>query len=1224
MLKLTHLKGYGPTKNYHLFHAVCLDFGEKMLKVIVGNNPTSKNHFPATTNTTIRISCAKPTSLHLIPVIKQPVLEKPCPITPDSHSQIPVHHSQNLEIIVVVADNNGHNFDNFSSLIVTWETSDKSLAGFVDPVTLVTDEDGDYPGSKSLRAVQNAVLTAKLGLVSVTATIVGYDTKLLRARSINLAPKIIPTISKSLELILVKDALITPSTISIFNHPSSMVSLIVSGGSGYFYIESSQQNIAQIKYLEKKKEIQVTPQFDGSVVITANDLCLYSPTHAVSHVYISGVNLIEVRVVDKVEINKDITASVRVLDSKNKPLQQRYFELMGLKPHPSSNIITVRHDTEHSYDEFTAYYIIHGMSLGRTSLSFVASLKNGQTVSSRPKDIQVFPSLRLNPRNVTLIIGAVFQVHSFGGPQPQSHIEYSIDDKNIANINGSGLIEALSLGHTRINGKAQGFDTETGETVVYSQDQIDVYVVRLTAINVYAPLSRLETAAEMPVYAIGVNEHQTPFTFGHAIPGLKFYWTVSNVDVITLSTVYHKIGIDSSDENNFGMRLHAINPGQATVRLKVTISQSGHNQILDDMVLIDEVQIEVFAKLSLIHPDTCSSMLLMSHNTQTQIKTNRDGSARVSYSLLNLFDGEPVITIDSMGYVNSRSLTGQTSVLITSHEEFGINQTAVVLVKVKPVSYLAINCEMAVTTMERKLYSFPVGISLFFTISFHDDLGEKFHSTNSELNFRINRFDLLQVNQGLENGTFVARATSSGNTIFKVWDKNSPHIADYVNVPVDSVITPKDSSHITVGDIVCFNSPLVKLDGQRGHWNSMDGSILFVDFHSGVGIATRPGTTTVYQNLTDNFVTHTEITVHAVQDISIDDTAVMYVSNLPKDEPYKIPVVLGEMSNNVKGDNCSQEILQSMYNRLTLHSVPFQCIIKFDNNADIRAQDLFGVTTAFDVKNGQYYCSISQMQMLHSLQLLSTIDSTLQLSVSVLRQDNQPLIKSRIVSLPFLPAFYISQSDITISNKHPQTELVVHGIKKVLDTVQVLCNDSSVVEVKTGVDVGASKRYPITLLDTVSPLRQGSVSVHIEVTSTLTGQSQLLPVKIPLMGTDEKHEPVKLAGWARVVQIIANNYQSWLYHIMIVLATIGALFIGYHFLVAPRYYHSAALNRSGVFLQPGQGSPPPYMATPPHSHGSPIRSPYYGDIPSMSPSRRKSPKLWSTGVHHPDRSDSFH
>ena len=61
-------------------------------------------------------------------------------------------------------------------------------------------------------------------------------------------------------------------------------------------------------------------------------------------------------------------------------------------------------------DDITAMYTVQGVSLGRTTLQFEARQKSSKVVSSQPKDIQVFPPLRLEPRNTTLIVGAIFQV----------------------------------------------------------------------------------------------------------------------------------------------------------------------------------------------------------------------------------------------------------------------------------------------------------------------------------------------------------------------------------------------------------------------------------------------------------------------------------------------------------------------------------------------------------------------------------------------------------------------------------------------------------------------------------------------------------------------------------------------------------------------------------------------------------------------------------------------
>ena len=72
---------------------------------------------------------------------------------------------------------------------------------------------------------------------------------------------------------------------------------------------------------------------------------------------------------------------------------------------------------KYSSSDLSATYKVHGVELGRTQLQFIAAQKNGHHVMSKAKEIQVFPPLRLEPRNITIIIGATFQVRFFIFPE---------------------------------------------------------------------------------------------------------------------------------------------------------------------------------------------------------------------------------------------------------------------------------------------------------------------------------------------------------------------------------------------------------------------------------------------------------------------------------------------------------------------------------------------------------------------------------------------------------------------------------------------------------------------------------------------------------------------------------------------------------------------------------------------------------------------------------------
>lgn len=61
---------------------------------------------------------------------------------------------------------------------------------------------------------------------------------------------------------------------------------------------------------------------------------------------------------------------------------------------------------------------------------------------------------------------------------------------------------------------------------------------------------------------------------------------------------------------------------------------------------------------------------------------NRDGVGALSYRMLDYPDQVVIAQVDDKGLLFSGSLTGISSLLITSQETFGVNQTLILAVKV--------------------------------------------------------------------------------------------------------------------------------------------------------------------------------------------------------------------------------------------------------------------------------------------------------------------------------------------------------------------------------------------------------------------------------------------------------------------------------------------------------------------------------------------------------------
>ena len=97
----------------------------------------------------------------------------------------------------------------------------------------------------------------------------------------------------------------------------------------------------------------------------------------------------------------------------------------------------------------------------------VATATSGRaSINSKPSPIQVFPPLEIDPKNVTLIIGARFQFRTFGGPQPEANVEFSLVNDRIARANSVGLVDAANLGSTKVVAKSVALNRATGKQEV--------------------------------------------------------------------------------------------------------------------------------------------------------------------------------------------------------------------------------------------------------------------------------------------------------------------------------------------------------------------------------------------------------------------------------------------------------------------------------------------------------------------------------------------------------------------------------------------------------------------------------------------------------------------------------------------------------------------------------------------------------------------------------------
>ncbi|XP_048968577.1 nuclear pore membrane glycoprotein 210-like isoform X10 [Canis lupus dingo] len=513
-------------QNQYIYRVLCLDLGEQTLTFRIGNNPGVLNPSPAVEAVQVRFMCAHPASMSVTPVYREPAGAQPCPLPQHNKQLIPVSSLRDTVLELAVFDQHRRKFDNFSSLILEWKSSNETLAHFenYNSVEMVAKDDGS--GQTRLHGHQVLKVHQLKGTVLIGVNFVGYSEKKSPEELFNLLR------SAAIELLLVDDVTVLPENATIYNHPDVKEIFSLVEGSGYFLVNSSEQDIVTITYMEAESSIQLVPVHSGFLTLEVYDLCLAFLGPAVAYLRVSDIQELELDLIDKVEIGKTVLVTLRVLGSSKRPFRNKYFRNMELKLQLASAIVTLTLVEEQ--DEYSENYILRAVSVGQTTLVAIARDKMGRKFTSAPRQVEVFPPFKLVPEKMTLIPANMMQVMSEGGPQPQSIIHFSISNQTVAVVNRRGQVTGKVVGTAVVHGTIQTVNEDTGKVIVFSQDEVYIEVVQLRAVRILAAATRLITATEMPVYVMGVTSTQTPFSFSNANPGLTFHWSMSKRDVLDL------------------------------------------------------------------------------------------------------------------------------------------------------------------------------------------------------------------------------------------------------------------------------------------------------------------------------------------------------------------------------------------------------------------------------------------------------------------------------------------------------------------------------------------------------------------------------------------------------------------------------------------------------------------------------------------------------------------
>ncbi|KAL1772273.1 nuclear pore membrane glycoprotein 210-like isoform X1 [Sigmodon hispidus] len=1121
-------------QNQHVYRVLCLVLGEQVLTLRIGNHPGVLNPSPSVETVQVHFVCAHPASMLVTPVYKVPAGTQPCLLPQYNKQLISVSSLRNSFLELAVFDQHGRKFDNFSSLMLEWKSSNETLAHFEDSKSMEMVAKDDGSGQTRLHGHQTLKVHQMKGTVLISVNFVGYSGKK--------SPEDISNWTRSavVELLLVEDVTVQPENATIYNHPDVKEIFHLVEGSGYFLVNSSEQDMVTITYMEAESSVQVVPVHPGFLTLEVYDLCLAFLGPAMARLRVSDIQEVELDLIDKVEIGKTVSVVVRVLGSSKLPFQNKYFRNMDVRLQLASAIVTLRLMEEQ--DEYSENYMLRAVTVGQTTLVAIATDRMGRKFTSAPRQIEVFPPFRLVPEKMTLIAANMMQIMSEGGPQPQSIIHFSVSNQTVATVNRRGQVTGKVVGTAVVHGTIQTVNEDTGKVIVFSQDEVLIEVVQLRAVRILAAATRLITATEMPVYVMGVTSTQTPFSFSNADPKLTFHWSMSKRDVLALTPRHSEVS----------SREEVLDPSQAGVSDLLSMGPSCCRLRRQTQADLWEFEANLIYRkqenklIIQIWNGTCYSTC---HSTghmlgvqllycRLEVNSNlMEGTAFVSSRVLKCFPNSSVIEEDGQGLLRSGSIAGTAVLEVTSVEPFGINQTTITGVQVAPVAYLRVSSYPKLYTAQgRTLSAFPLGMSLTFIVEFYNNIGEKFHTHNTRLYMALNRDDLLLIGPGNRNYTYMAQAVNRGVTVVGLWDQRHPGMADYIPVAVEHAIEP-DTKLTFVGDVICFSTYLVNQHGEPGVWMISTNNIIQTDTVTGVGVARSPGTATIFHDIPGVVKTFREVVVNASSRLTLSYDLKTYLTNTPNATVFKLFISTGRNDINLKG-SCTPSQASAVA-KVLLPETLMLCHVQFSNTLlDIPASKVFHIHSEFSMERGVYVCLIKVRQESEALrQVLSVADTSVYGWATLVSERNKNGMQR--ILIPFIPGFYMNQSELVLSHKDTG-ELRVLGVERVLESLKVFSSSPFLAVsghrhsiLTPGLVIYLVRAVNFTAFQMASP-------VFINVSCALTRQHEAVIVRSKdVSGSDHCED-------TGVLKNLVGSYQILLFTLFSVLASTAFIFLAYN------------------------------------------------------------------------------
>ncbi|KAG4071558.1 hypothetical protein HA402_011712 [Bradysia odoriphaga] len=1080
------------SKDYHIFNVLCKVVGETKLTVDIYNSLSAKNYVPYISQMVTNIYCVKPRFLNLYTTAE---LRTSCPMKTKKSLMYLQGNSNNLEIGIEVLDAQNRKLMNISSLEFDWKFAQAD--GHIDDSInhRRQSEDEILTGvSIPVRDYLTVMVSDASKISKIKGSVTSYSWKVLYGLSID--PEVPefgiqktptsafkkPLIENELNFLTVNRNLLPFDSISIFIGKNEPERIPVSQGSGYYELTLSDQDIVNVEYDPIKSEIVIKPLRIGRVKVEVSDRCL---TTEPSSLFVSVVSIgkIEVMVPDRVEKSKTIDAIVKLYDSMDNvvSVDSNNLQIYELREEVfNTKILNVKLGQQENLNFGEIRYIVTGLELGETKIVF-SSGKGEKLIRSSDANIQVFPPLRLYPRNSTIIIGSNVQIYSQGGPYPDVNIIYSVQNENVVSME-SAVATALKLGETKIIGKCVGINPATGRQIIFSQDSVHINVVPLDKIKIKTPLVRIKSGAVMPATLWGVPDI-SPMILG-TLPRLSVTWSTNQPDVISIFGIFSEAGIDYNSNDMISVRIKALNPGEAKIQA-IVVTPTGTQTV--------SVQVTVFKMLELVSPiHIRDKTILIPPKASINLKANL---VDVSYKVADAANS--IVSVTKDGILVSKDTIGRALIIASS-----LDQTLSLPIEVKNIHYVLATLDASSVKFKHTETKIPCGLSIFLKVTLHDNLGNEFSHNFGDINtlkHKLSSKEIADIHIG-GNYTIGINLPREATGMLAVSLKDTAGVKyaeDFIKLSV------AQSHHIfptqtifSVGDIICFDSPLT----YPANWISTDKAVIEVDNNSGVGRVLAGGSKFGEKVRIVNGDQKHDYYKYELEIREADVIEFMKPHSIFNGENFRGYLILKNHIQNDKISNVFGKNITTCGNSI-LSETPvniFTCKLKLVNQENTKVLDNFKVVSIFDKHFGSYACEI---QLLTSISELISSLKNLELSFELEAQLKNGITDS--MALKMVPAINVIPHQISVDQLSQQT-ITISGLDKVLHSVEVKPSHPSILEITQTAKSHGMLQYTAKLLQSldsvadepisikiISPLTQQAVDVSIQSNNLIGNQQNL-------------------------------------------------------------------------------------------------------------------------------------